>query len=190
MKHFGIGCILFLIASCNYEKQLAKWCERCPQHDSVVVQHEVVSTTTYDTTYVPLPADSSWYFALIECQKDSGGKYMPVVIKQTTKGGKKTYVAANIDSTGMLTVDCIALNDTILALKQTITRYEVERSKSNSTKIVPCPDCSLKWWQKFLMWCGAIGLIYAIIRLTWFVAKQFPQVKGLSWAAKIISFLK
>lgn len=165
-----IYILALFISSCSYERQLAKWCERCPKETKT----EVVYSERFDTAVVVTPADSAWYHALVECMADSAGKYVPVVINSDQVQTPKTKVKVSLQS-GQLKVNCQSLEDSIQVLVKQIDKKEVQTITKVVPKILP-----LKWWQKFLMWAGAIFLIILIIKLTWFIAKHFPQLKGLN----------
>lgn len=159
-----VFCLLVL-SSCSYEKKLAKWCERCPKETTKEIIERI------DTTTIVTPADSAWYFALLECIKDSNGKFVPVVVDSAKSNGRKTRASVNL-SNGKLKVDCKTLEDSLQVLIKQVQTKEVV------TKIVP-KIIPLKWWQKFLMWCGGILLVYIAIRITWFIAKNTPQLKPI-----------
>ena len=175
-----IYILVLFISSCGYEKKLAKWCERCPKETKT----EIIYTERFDTAVVVTPADSAWYYALVECMADSAGKYIPVVINSDQVQTPRTKVKVSLSS-GQLKVNCQSLEDSIQVLVKQIEKKEVQSITKVVPKILP-----LKWWQKFLIWAGAIFLIILTIKLTWFIAKQFPQLKALNaigWVTNVLN---
>lgn len=173
-----------IFSGCSYEKKLAKWCARCPKVDSVVVERVDSTIIQVDTVTTVTPADSAFYFAWVECVNNK-----PKIKYDARVNTRRTNIDVVMDSMGRLQATAIILSDTIISLQNTITRLKIERLHARQVVSIPCPDCSLKWWQKALMWIGAISLLYFSIRLTWFIAKQTPQLKALkifSWVQKLL----
>lgn len=155
----------FVLTSCSVEKKLQKYCPLCPTvtitKDSIYVKDSIVEVP------YQIPADSSWYFALLEC--DSKGR---VVVVENTGGSsgraKKPKVSINNNLLSVTSV-CDSLSGVVKALQREIV---IAKNKVKEI-IVPCPPCNksheMNFLEKTFFWLGILFLIYFCVKFT-FVA--------------------
>lgn len=120
-----------------------------------------VTITKHDTIVSTVP-DSAWYRALIECEKNTAGQYVPIISNQQSGAGKIVHISSSING-NTLTVDCKtdSLKNRITILEKTITDF------SSQTKTINVPVNILKLWQKICIYglapIGGIVLFIVIV---------------------------
>lgn len=57
-----VACFL-IVSACSIERKLQKYCGLCPHKDSISNEVQLV----YKDSLIYIPADSAWYWALLEC---------------------------------------------------------------------------------------------------------------------------
>lgn len=163
--------ILFsILPSCASmkEKRRQRICATCPQEyrmDSIYL--EKVTEKFRDTTIV-IPADSSWYKALIEC---IDGK--PVIRKESQKDGNRSGLNVSIDKDGNLSVKsyCDSLEQELQLRDRIIERLNSVNKKST---IVVQPKKRFGndfFYYTGMVTCLSIFLFCIILLLTIFQGK-------------------
>ncbi len=149
-------CFLILLlatfmSACISEKRCS---EKYPPaiRSDLFVQHDTI--TCVKDSLIPLPADSGWLRALLECQN---GK---VVVKHIIdiKPGKRIVPFFSVQNNILTTGAIIDSSSIYFAWKETHIR--VSRIES---KIVEIPVYKVKGLQNFLIWSGAIAWCIMVI---------------------------
>jgi hypothetical protein len=163
--------VLLCITSCvtHREKKRAAICATCPE----IVRIDSVSTVKIITrlrdTTITTPADSSFYEAYIKCLN---GK--PVIINSKQKDGKRSSVKVEIDSDGILSVNCKADSlEQVIHIKDT----EIERLTKLSKESIT-PNKKEKRWLEDVFYpvgfvtCCLISLIAVIVLVLMALGKK------------------
>lgn len=204
----AIATLTFMLCGCSYEKKLAKWCARCPKSDSTVIVRVDSTVVKTDTAFVEIPADTSVGKFDIECffenatlreKMDSLMKAMGVkgpkarITNSYIKDGNKTTLNVYLDSLGYLNVVAASLSDSVMILQKEITYYKQELKDRSQVITVPCPDCSLNWFQKLFIGTGMIAwillVLYLVLRGLKLAANFYPPLGGfkiLGWLLKLL----
>lgn len=95
MKKSILISMLLLIATQSFSGNLldrikARRCSRCPVQ--TIYRDSIVEKVVMKDTTITLPADSSWYYALLEC--DSLGNV--VAVKEETNNSKQSSITTNL----------------------------------------------------------------------------------------------
>ncbi len=95
MKKSILITVLLLIATQSFSGNLidrikAKRCSRCPVQ--TIVRDSIIERFTVRDSTITIPADSSWYFALLEC--DSLGNVQ--VVKEETNNSGQSSITTNL----------------------------------------------------------------------------------------------
>lgn len=124
-----LGIVLIALSSCNMQNY-------CSRHYPPIASKDSSSSIT--TTYIPhdsaekQPADSSLYYALIECEKNNAGQFVPVIKNQSTTQGEriKTKVELRHDTIYM---ECKI--DTFSVIAKWNAEHSVITTHSHNTDI-------------------------------------------------------
>lgn len=146
---FLILLLAALLSGCISEKRCA---ERypVPERSDVFVQHDTV--TCVKDSLIPLPADSGWLKALLECQD---GK---VVVKEIleAKPGKHVVPFLSLQNNILTAGAKIDSSSIYFAWKETHIRESRIESRT-----IEKPVYKVTGFQNFLIWSG--GIAWAII---------------------------
>jgi len=146
---FLILLLAALMTGCISEKRCS---ERYPVpiRTDVFVQHDTV--TSVKDSLIPLPADSGWLKALLECQN---GK---VVVKEIleAKSGKRVIPFFSVQNNVLTTGAKIDSSSIYFAWKETHIRDSRIESRT-----IEKPVFKVTGLQNFLIWSG--GIAWAII---------------------------
>ena len=157
-----LGIILIALSSCNMQNY-------CSRHYPPIASKDSSSSIT--TTYIPhdsaekQKADSAWYYALIECKKNSLGQFVPVIKNQSTTQGLRVKIKATLDN------DTVYINckvDTFSVIAKWNSEHTVILSKSHKTdiqKVNYLTNGQIFWmiWGKILTVILIISAIVLII---------------------------
>ena len=148
---FLILLLAGLLSGCISEKRCA---ERypVPVRTDVFVQHDTV--TSVKDSLIPLPADSGWFKALLECQN---GK---VVVKEIleAKPGKRVIPFFSVQNNVLTTGAKIDSSSIYFSWKET----HIRESRIES-KVIEKPVYKVTGFQNFLIWLGGISLSILVI---------------------------
>jgi hypothetical protein len=133
-----------------------------PVEKTTETKIEIVEVVRDTTIYIP--PDQATIKALLEC--DSAGQ---ILIKQIETLQGKRNAKANIRiENNTITADCIC--DSLNIYLQLKDRYQTTTNTTLETKIHPV-EKELLWWQKTLLWAGAIFLL-TILTITLLIIKK------------------
>jgi hypothetical protein len=127
-----LSFILLSIVGCaaHREKRRAAICATCPEKSRTDSISSFSRKESIRDSTIKTPIDSSWYEAYIKCLD---GK--PVIINSKQKDGKRSSLSVEIDSDGILSVNCKADSlSQVIHIKDT----EIERlTKLNKESTIP-----------------------------------------------------
>jgi hypothetical protein len=125
-----------------------------PVEKNTEIKTETVEIVRDTTIYIP--PDQATAKALLEC--DSTGQ---VLLKQVETLQGKLNAKANIRiMDNIIIADCIC--DSLNIYLQLKDKYQTTTTNTIETKI-QLVEKELKWWQKTLLWTGAIALFILFI---------------------------
>lgn len=139
---------------------LEVFCGCCPKlypHKTESTEHMVVVTETIRDTVIQIRPDSSIVQALIMC--DSTGRARLEEIRTLKESARIQQTLALNDNrlTTMAVVDSMGI---YLTYKE---RYREERKVQTIETVIEKEVNVLKWWQKALMWMGAITVFSIVL---------------------------
>jgi len=170
--------MVFLV-SCNMQNY-------CSKHYPPIAGKDSSNTTTisyiHHDSLEKQPKDSAWYYALIECQKNSQGQYVPVITSQTTAQGNRIKIKHEL-SGDTIYVNCKIDTFSVVASWNEKHVTVVSKSKENDVQRVNY----LTNWQVFwVMWAKILTVILAVIGAV-FVVVKFSKS---SWFTVAITAIK
>jgi hypothetical protein len=140
-----------LLSGCISEKRCA---ERYPpaERSDIFVQHDTI--TCIKDSLIPLPADSGWLKALLECQN---GK---VVVKEIidVKPGKRVVPFFTVQDNVLVAGAKIDSSSIYFAWKETHIRESRIESRT-----IEKPVYKVTGLQNFLIWSGGLAWVIIVI---------------------------
>ena len=135
-----------------------------------VVVHDTISHTeviTRHDTAIFTKADSAYYYALIECEKNSAGNFVPVIHNQNVTPGKTIHINSTMNGNA-LTINCKtdSLTNVITILQKTISDFRKQ------TNTVTVEVKYIPWWVKILSWIGGVASLIGLVFVVWKLAKS------------------
>lgn len=113
---------------------------------------------------VPIPPDSASIYALFEC--DSLNR---VIMTQLDENKSQNMTSSGSFTDGILRYKFRTIRDTVYVHKTDSFIYAEKPIKIKVTEEVN----KLKWWQKFLLWSGAIGWMVFIGGMAFNITKKY-----------------
>jgi len=178
MKKSILITVLLLIATQSFSGNLidrikAKRCSRCPVQ--TIVRDSIIERFTVRDSTITIPADSSWYYALLEC--DSLGNV--VVVKEETNNSSQSSISTSVTPVKpksgnkgkpqtQLRADCKCDSTNIyLTWKERDLQHFSDKQITLPPKYIPMP---LSKMQKYFLKSGKIFNLLILALIIGFVA--------------------
>ena len=141
-------------------------CPRLYPHKTESTEHNVTITETIKDTVIQVQPDSSIVQALIRC--DSTGRARLEEIRTLKESARVRQTLALKDNrlTAKTVVDSMGI---YLTYKE---RYKEEQKVQTIETVIEKEVNILKWWQKALMWMGAVSTLIFLSSLAFKLLHQ------------------
>ena len=141
-------------------------CPRLYPHKTESTEHNVTITETIKDTVIQVQPDSSIVQALIRCDSTGRARLEEICTLKESARVRQTLALKDNRLTAKAVVDSMEI---YLTYKE---RYREEQKVKVVETVIEKEVNVLKWWQKALMWMGAVS---TLIFLTSLVFKLLHQ---------------
>lgn len=148
---------------------LAVFCGCCPNlypHKTESTEHMVVVTDTIRDTVIQIRPDSSIVQALIMCDSTGRARLEEIRTLKESARIRQTLALKDNKLTAKSVVDSMGI---YLTYKE---RYLEEQKVQVVETIIEKEVNVLKWWQKSLMWMGAVSTLIFLTSLAFKLLRQ------------------
>lgn len=148
---------------------LAVFCGCCPKlypHKIESTEHMVVVTDTIRDTVIQIRPDSSIVQALIMCDSTGRARLEEIRTLKESARIRQTLALKDNKLTAKSVVDSMGI---YLTYKE---RYLEEQKVQVVETIIEKEVNVLKWWQKSLMWMGAVSTLIFLTSLAFKLLRQ------------------
>lgn len=148
---------------------LAVFCGCCPKlypHKIESTEHMVVVTETIRDTVIQIRPDSSIVQALIMCDSTGRARLEEIRTLKESARIRQTLALKDNKLTAKSVVDSMGI---YLTYKE---RYPEEQKVQVVETIIEKEVNVLKWWQKSLMWMGAVSTLIFLTSLAFKLLRQ------------------
>lgn len=148
---------------------LAVFCGCCPKlypHKTESTEHMVVVTETIRDTVIQIRPDSSIVQALIMCDSTGRARLEEIRTLKESARIRQTLALKDNKLTAKSVVDSMGI---YLTYKE---RYIEEQKVQVVETIIEKEVNVLKWWQKSLMWMGAVSTLIFLTSLAFKLLRQ------------------
>lgn len=155
MKNLTLVFLLFV-----FSLALVACKSRQPAEPVTIETERIITNTIRDTVFTK-EADSSSYYALIDCVNGKPVITQPPAMAAQSKAGRKLEVPKVKLEDNKLQVDCHQEAEDLF--------FKWKETYSQEKKVVTVPryiEKPFKWYHKTLMWIGGIFLALSAIGLT------------------------
>ena len=149
--------VLTIVQSC---------CPKLYPHKTENTEHTVTITETVRDTIIQIQPDSSIVQALIRCDSTGRARLEEIRTLRESARVQQTLNLKDNKLTAMAVVDSMGI---YLTYKE---RYKEEQKVQTIETVIEKEVNILKWWQKALMWMGAVSTLIFLSSLAFKLLHQ------------------
>ena len=141
-------------------------CPRLYPHKTESTEHNVTITETIKDTVIQVQPDSSIVQALIRCDSTGRARLEEICTLKESARVRQTLALKDNRLTAKAVVDSLGI---YLTYKE---RYKEEQKVQTIETVIEKEVNILKWWQKALMWMGAVSTLIFLSSLAFKLLHQ------------------